>query len=60
MSPQAVGRVTRGQNEVYPVCELDSQRGGQRSKNEVYPVRRLMGVPLEQLQSEVCPVLGRL
>jgi hypothetical protein len=60
MSPRQSVGLTRGQNEVYPVCELDSQGGGQRSKNEVYPVRRLMGVPLEQLQSEVCPVLGRL
>jgi len=58
--PQAVGPADTGLNEVYPVCELDSQRGGQRSKNEVYPVRRLMGVPLEELLSEVCPVLGRL
>lgn len=46
-SPPGSRSVTRGQNEVYPVCELDSQRGGQRSKNEVYPVRRRMAVPVE-------------
>jgi hypothetical protein len=46
MSPRQSVGLTGGQNEVYPVCELDSQRGGQRLKNEVYPVRRLTDVPL--------------
>ena len=33
---------------------------GRLSQNEVYPVRRLTDVPLEQPQSEVCPVLALL
>ena len=33
---------------------------GHLSQNEVYPVRRLTDVPLEQPQSEVCPVLALL
>jgi hypothetical protein len=57
--PPGSRSVTRGQNEVYPVCELDSTTRRPTFENEVYPVRRLMSVPLEQLQSEVCPVLGR-
>jgi len=41
-------------------CVLKPIRLVAWSQNEVYPVRRLTDVPLEQPQSEVYPVLGRL
>jgi hypothetical protein len=44
--PPGSRSVTRGQNEVYPVCELDSTTRRPTFENEVYPVRRLMSVPL--------------
>ena len=41
-------------------CVLKPIRLVAWSQNEVYPVRRLTDVPLEQPQSEVCPVLALL